>query len=297
MTGGSARRDDDSWNLASGVGATATAVAAARALATRRGVIDDRWAEPLVRAVGMPHYLDILDGKADGESQFTRMVNGMAVRTRYFDAFLADSTAAGVRQAVILASGLDARAYRLPWPNDMVVYEIDQPDVMDFKEATLARLHARPAIEVRNVGVDLRDDWAAALDTNGFDAARPTAWIAEGLLMYLPGEAQDRLFDRITALSPAGSRLATEFFPTMDAFSAGDDRWKKLGFSDDLEGLIYRGERSHVVEYLRGLGWAVTGSLIRDLFAVYGIERHDDEISELFHDAQYLTAQLSRRSD
>ena len=143
MTANSLRREGDSWDLASGVGATATAVAASRALATRAGVIDDVWAEPLVRAVGSEHFLKILDGEPDGESQVARMVDGMAVRTKYFDAFLAEATATGLRQVVILASGLDARAYRLAWPAGTVVYEIDQEVVIDFKVAHSARTGGR----------------------------------------------------------------------------------------------------------------------------------------------------------
>lgn len=289
MTADSLRSEGDSWDLASGVGATATAVAASRALATRSGMIDDPWAEPLVRAVGAPHFLDILDGK----SQVEWMADGMAVRTIYFDEFLAQSTSAGIRQVVILATGLDARAYRLPWPAGTVVYEIDQAGVIDFKAATLRSLGAEPTTEVRNVAVDLRDDWPAALRGNGFDPSAPSAWIAEGLLMYLPADAQDRLFDHITALSPAGSRLATEFLPTMDAFTSGDGRWKRYGFSDDLAGLVYSGERSHVIEYLQDHGWEVTGSLVPELFEAYGIEYTETEVSEKFEGFQYISARLS----
>ncbi|MFM9035244.1 MAG: SAM-dependent methyltransferase [Mycobacterium sp.] len=292
----SPRRDGDSWDLASGVGTTATAVAAARALATRAGQIDDRWAEPLVRAVRMDHFDDILDGRAGSGSEVERMAAGMAVRTQYFDAFLTDAGAAGIRQVVILASGLDARAYRLAWPEGTVVYETDQPAVIDFKTATLDRLGVTPTAEVRTVGVDLRDDWPAALRANGFRTGRPTAWIAEGLLMYLPPEAQDRLFDHITALSAAGSRLATEFFPTMDAFTAADDDtpgcWKRFGFTDDLAGLVYDGERSDLVEYLARLGWQVTPCLVSELFEAYGIEQRQDEMTEKFADFQYVSAEL-----
>jgi methyltransferase (TIGR00027 family) len=194
---------------------------------------------------------------------------------------------------VILASGLDARAYRMDWPQGTVVYEIDQSGVIDFKAAALRELGARPTAEVRNVGVDLRDDWPAALRAAGFESGRPTAWIAEGLLMYLPPEAQDRLFDHITALSPAGSRLATEFFPNMDAFTSDDGQWKRYGFNDDLAGLIYAGERNPVIDYLQGLGWNVTGSEVQELFEKYGIEHHDDEMSEKFQGFQYISAQLT----
>lgn len=289
MTTNSLRSEGDSWDLASGVGATATAVAASRALATRSGLINDRWAEPLVRAVGEQHFLDILDGK----SQVEWMAGGMAVRTIYFDSFLTDATAAGIRQVVILATGLDARAYRLPWPDGTVVYEIDQAGVLDLKVATLRALDAAPTADVRNIAADLRDDWPAVLRANGFDTTQPTAWIAEGLLMYLPAQAQDRLFDDITALSPPRSMLATEFVPTMDAFTSDDGRWKKYGFSDDLASLVYSGERSHVIEYLQERGWEVSGSLVEELFEAYGIEYTDTEVSEKFEGFQYISATLS----
>jgi methyltransferase (TIGR00027 family) len=296
-----ARADDDCWDLASGVGATATAVAASRALANRAGLIDDAWAEPLVRAVGMEHFQELLDAPETSDD-VQRMVHGMAIRTRYFDDFLrGTSHVTDIRQTVILASGLDARGYRLPWPAGTVVFEVDQPGVIDFKVSALQRLGARPTAEVRNVGVDLREDWPAALAAQGFDPGRPTAWIAEGLLIYLPPDAQDRLFDHITALSPAGSRLATEFMPAMAAFTdppaegdePGADRWQRLGFHDNLAGLVYVGERSHVIDYLRRLGWQVSGSGIEELFAANGFDHHDDEMTEKFAGFQYLTATLA----
>ena len=296
-----ARADDDCWDLASGVGATATAVAASRALANRAGLIDDAWAEPLVRAVGMEHFQELLDAPETSDD-VQRMVHGMAIRTRYFDDFLRETShTTGIRQTVILASGLDARGYRLPWPAGTVVFEVDQPGVSDFKVSALQRLGARPTAEVRNVGVDLREDWPAALAAQGFDPGRPTAWIAEGLLIYLPPDAQDRLFDHITALSPAGSRLATEFMPAMDAFTdppaegdePGADRWRRLGFHDNLAGLVYVGERSHVIDYLRRLGWQVSGSGVEELFAANGFDHHDDEMTEKFAGFQYLTATLA----
>lgn len=292
---GSVRRDGDTWDLATGVGATATAVATSRALATRAGIIDDRWAEPLVRAVGETHFLDILDSAAEPPDQH-RMTLGMALRTRFFDDFLRDAATAGIRQVVILAAGLDARAYRLAWPAATVVYDVDQPGVVAFKSSTLSALGAVPTADVRAVGIDLREDWPAALRAAGFEDTATTAWIAEGLLMYLPADAQDRLFDHITALSPAGSRLATEFMPSMDAFTDADDdgesRWRRMGFSDDLAGLVYGGERSHVVEYLEGSGWRVAGRPVGELFEDYRIEQPDDDMSEKFEGFQYISAEL-----
>jgi methyltransferase (TIGR00027 family) len=170
---------------------------------------------------------------ADGELEFSddslfnrqRICEQIAVRTRFFDDFFTSAASAGIRQAVILASGLDTRAYRLPWPPDAVVFEIDQPQVIEFKSTVLASLGAVAAADQRTVAIDLRDDWSTALRDSGFDATRPTAWIAEGLLVYLPPEAQDRLFDNITSLSAPGSRLATEH---MDIQGAPEEWAEKL---------------------------------------------------------------------
>ncbi len=187
--------------------------AAARAIATRADpeLIDDPFAAPLVRAVG----IDLLTRLATGETPPGDLVEQVwidiaKIRTRFYDEFFLDATRAGITQAVILASGLDSRGYRLPWPSGTVVYEVDQPQVIEFKTRTLAELGATPTADRRAVGVDLRDDWPTVLRTAGFDPARPTAWSAEGLLGYLPPEAQDRLLDTITELSAPGSRMATQ---------------------------------------------------------------------------------------
>src|ERR1700734_289985 len=134
-----ARTENDTWDLASSVGATATAVAASRAMASQGpdALLNDPWADPLVRAVGIDTFINLIDGTL-GENNdpiLSRhaMNEQITVRTRFFDDFFTQATGAGVRQAVILASGLDTRAYRLPWPADTVVYEIDQPGGIDFK--------------------------------------------------------------------------------------------------------------------------------------------------------------------
>src|SRR6201995_1751156 len=216
------RTDDDSWDLASSVGATATMVAAGRAMATKdpQALINDPFAEPLVRAVGLDFFVKMIDGDVDfslfpdsSPDRMRAIVDGMGLRTKYFDDYLLNAARDGVRQVVILASGLDARAYRLPWPDGTTVYEIDQPQVIEFKTRTLADLGAEPPADRRTVAIDLRYDWPAALQEAGLDASLPTAWLAEGLLIYLPPEAQDRLFDNITALSAPGSTVATEYVP------------------------------------------------------------------------------------
>src|ERR1700740_3032485 len=151
----STRYEGDTWDLASSVGATATMVAAARAMATRadRPLINDPFAEPLVRAVGVdllsrlatgevnPDDLnDAHDGATGSAGAMSRMADNMAVRTKFFDEFFLGATKAGIKQVVILPSGLDARAYRLAWPAGTVVYEVDQPQVIEFKYRPLGDL-------------------------------------------------------------------------------------------------------------------------------------------------------------
>jgi methyltransferase (TIGR00027 family) len=295
-----ARTDKDSWDLASSVGSTATMVAAQRVLSNREGLIYDPYAEPLVRAVGLDFFVRALDGEIDLDDvdprfNMRRAAEGMAVRTRHFDTLFTDATAAGVRQAVILAAGLDARAYRLAWPVGTTVYELDQPDVIAFKGETLAQLGAEPAADRRPVAIDLREDWPKALLDNGFDPTQPTAWIAEGLLIYLPPDAQDLLFDRIDELSAPGSRVATEHIPDISAFSDERsqviaDRLRQYGHDIEMSELIYRDERNDVIDYLTAHGWDVTAQTVPDAYAANGFEFPEDGAMGFFADMSYLRA-------
>jgi len=298
------RHDGDSWDLASSVGATATAVAARRAMASKgpNPLLDDPFAEPLVNAVGVDAFIRMMNGEielAEDDPAFTprRLAEGMAVRTRFFDSFFADATAAGLRQAVILAAGLDTRAYRLPWPPGTTVYEIDQPRVIEFKTRTLADLGAAPSADRRAVAIDLRDDWPQALRDNGFDTQRPTAWIAERLLGYLPPEAQDRLFDNITTLSFCGSRLGTGYVPDIhDRIAkrggAISERWRRLGLDLNWADLVYDGERNDAVEYLAERGWQTTVHTTPELYADNGFDFPEGQTMVAFGDIKYVSAAL-----
>ncbi len=295
-----ARTDNDSWDLASSVGATATAVAASRAVASQgpEPLLDDPFAEPLVRAVGVEAFIKIVDGKAfiDDDPYLNRksMSEQIAVRTRFFDDFFLAAAQAEIRQAVILAAGLDTRAYRLGWPQGTTVFEVDQPEVIAFKTTTLDNLGAVPTATHRTVAVDLRDDWPAALRTAGFDPSAPTAWIAEGLLPYLPPDAQDRLFDEITALSAPGSRVATEHMDMSsmrdDWVATMDERSKRAGTNLKLSELFFMGERNSARDYLSSHGWQVSTRSSTEAFAANGFEPPDDELIALIGDSGYLTA-------
>lgn len=296
-----ARSDNDTWDLASSVGATATMVATGRAVVSQDpdGLVNDPFAAPLVRAVGIEVFTKMVDGTLDIEkvapeagARVRANIDEMAVRTKFFDDYFVASTEHGVRQAVILASGLDSRAYRLPWPHGTVVYEIDQPDVIEFKTRTLADLGAEPTAERRTVSIDLRDDWPAALRAAGFDPEAPTAWCAEGLLIYLPPEAQDRLFDDIHDLSAPGSTVATEFVPALKDFNPEKAReatetFTRMGVDIDMPSLIYHGERVSAADYLGAKGWQMDSASRATLFTRYGLpvpgRDEDDPLGEIVY--------------
>ncbi|MEV4759936.1 class I SAM-dependent methyltransferase [Micromonospora sp. NPDC049559] len=301
----STRHDGDDWDLASSVGATATMAAMARAIATRtdRPIIDDPYAEPLVRAVGIDLLTRLASGELPPDDLVDRVaIDGAKVRTRFYDEFFLDAANSGITQVVILAAGLDSRAYRLPWPTGTVVYEVDQPRVIEFKTRTLAELGAAPTADRRVVAVDLRDDWSAALRTAGFQPALPSAWSAEGLLGYLPPEAQDRLLDTVTELSAPGSRVATESRPnprpgdedrTRKGLDSISERWRAHGFDTDMARLRYFGARNEAAPYLTGLGWTLDAISTRDLFAANDLpplEADDLRMSDL----RYVSGTLDK---
>jgi methyltransferase (TIGR00027 family) len=273
------RTHDDTWDIATSVGTTAVMVAAARAVETDRPdpLIRDPYAKLLVTQAGAGVWESMLDDTLVEKVQafdpeagaiFQHMRSYQAVRTHFFDAHFAGAVAAGIRQVVILASGLDSRAYRLDWPTGTTVYEIDQPKVLAYKSETLASHGATPSADRHEVPIDLRQDWPAALIAEGFDPKAPTAWLAEGLLMYLPADAQDRLFAQITELSAPGSRIAAE-----TAASHADERRQamrdrfdriiaQLGIERtvDIQELIYHDDdRADLVDWLNEHGWRAAG--------------------------------------
>jgi methyltransferase (TIGR00027 family) len=278
------RTNDDTWDIATSVGSTAVLVAAARASETDKPdpLIRDPYARILVEGAGTgmwEHFLDasladrLTDADPEAVAMYTHMLNYQAVRTHFFDAFFADASAAGIRQIVILASGLDSRAYRLDWPAGTQVYEIDQPLVLEYKAKTLAEHGVKPVAQRHEVPADLRQDWPAALKEQGFDPSQPTAWLAEGLLMYLPGEAQDRLFELVTELSAPGSRVSAE---TMGHHSderreLARERFEKfadqLGIERtiDMQNLTYNdADRADLTDWLNAHGWLAKGERSTD---------------------------------
>ncbi|WP_228001637.1 class I SAM-dependent methyltransferase [Nocardia australiensis] len=292
------RTDGDTWDIVSSVGRTALGVATFRALETAdpNPLIRDDYAPLFVEAAGEPHFIGLL---ADPSALAgTPLVPGfMGFRTRFFDEFFLSAAQGGVRQAVIMAAGLDARAYRLDWPAGTRVFEVDQPKVLEFKEKVLTEHDARPKADRRAVAVDLRDEWPTALEKAGFDPDRPTAWSAEGLLPYLPGTAQDALFEQIDELSALGSRVGVESFVAgtdVERFATVESKYfdKNLFGDIDLTELFYDDERADPAQWLAERGWSVRAFSPAELASAYGrsVPELPDELAELWQRPRYLTA-------
>jgi methyltransferase (TIGR00027 family) len=304
------RTENDHWDLATSVGATTTMVAAARAAASRRSdaVINDAFAAPLVRAVGVEFFIRIADGEFDdvtcGAEQgraIRRLVDVLAVRTRHFDRFLTEAANSGISQIVLLAAGLDARSYRLRLPLTATVYEVDQPLVIAFKSKVIAGMGIGSLADRRFVGVDLDGEWPRLLLRAGFDKNKPTAWLAEGLLNHLPPETQDRLVDNITALSVNGSRFAADVLPNLSDTEEEHclqmigcllDTWRDNGLSSDLTDSVHLEHRSGLQEYLVDRGWLATKTTTSELFAENGIVEVDSREAHRapFALAEYISA-------
>lgn len=286
-----ARSDDDTWDITESVGATALSVARARAAEsnTECPLFTDPYAEFFVQAAVQagwqpPMAAETLAAISDDPAvtdRITTMVAYIAARTRHFDEFSTFAGTHDLEQVVILAAGLDTRAWRLPWTGGTAVFELDQPRVLEFKARVLAEHRARPAVRYVAVPVDLRHDWPQALCDNGFDPALPTAWLAEGLLPYLSAADQDRLFVRIDDLSAGSSRLAVEAFGPefFDPASLARRRERIAALREaaiaqgvtvpDIEALWYLEPREDVGSWLRDHGWEVESVCSADLMARY----------------------------
>ena len=288
------RTDNDSWDITQSVGATALGVAAARAAETEseNPLINDPFARVFVDAAGegmWSIYADpallakAVEIEPEVQVRAQLMIDFMATRTAFFDEFFLNAADSGVRQVVILAAGLDARTWRLPWPDGMVVYELDQPKVLDFKSKTLREHGARPTAQLVNIPIDLRQDWPKALQEAGFNASQPSAWSAEGLVRYLPAQAQDLLFERIHSLSAEGSWLASNVpgpgFTDPELVRRQREDMQRLRAAAaklvnaevaDEDDLWYPEERTPIDGWLREHGWDVSAANFPELMARYG---------------------------
>jgi methyltransferase (TIGR00027 family) len=281
------RTDDDTWDIDESVGATALGVALARAHETGSEcpLFLDPYAQMFLDAAAERGWSPPQGAMAE---RIRTIGDYAASRTKWFDEFFIAAGAGGIQQAVILAAGLDARAWRLPWVTGSIVFEIDQPKVLQFKAQVMESHQARPAVAHVAVPVDLRQDWPSALLQAGFDPSQPTAWSAEGLLPYLPAAAQDLLFERITELSVRDSRIAVEGFSvdffTKDYLARRRDRLQQLREQVGAAGqdmpdpadLWYLEERADVATWLRDHCWRVSAVEADELMARYHRELPDD---------------------
>jgi methyltransferase (TIGR00027 family) len=281
-----ARTDNDSWDITESVGATALGIAWARSQESKSQcpLYTDPYAEVFIdEAIARGWELP-----QRHLAERIRSISGYAAsRTKWFDEFFIAAGAGGIEQAVILAAGLDARAWRLPWNDGSVVYEIDQPKVLAFKTDTLRAHGAQPAARYVPVPVDLRHDWPNVLREAGFGSSEPTAWAAEGLLPYLPADGQDLLFERITDLSAQGSRVAVEAFGAgffdPEYLASRRERVRQLreqaGVPDDapdVADLWFIEERTEVTDWFSGHGWEVSMIDAADLMTRFNRTTDDD---------------------
>jgi|SRR5271163_1841522 len=277
-----ARAADDSWDPATGM--TATFGAVARAVATNKGLLNDPFAEPLVRAAGVEYFIRVIENERytadDGDNAvIAGLIDILSAHTRFLDDFLIAAARTGIRQVVILASGLDTRPYRLWWPAGTTLYEIDQPEVVDFKAEVLRGLGAKLTANRCAVGADLGQDWLVALRRVGFDATQRTVWIAEQLLIgYLPPGSQNRLLRDVTTASAAGSRFAADHMATRtprhgEIARSCVDAWRERGLHVDPASSTYPGEYRDVPRYMEARGWETVDMTVAELFTAVGMAR------------------------
>ncbi|QUR66032.1 class I SAM-dependent methyltransferase [Mycobacterium spongiae] len=274
------RTEGDSWDITTSVGATALFVATARALEAQKPdpLVVDPYAEVFCRAVG-GSWADVIDGRAPDHQLKSadfgeHFVNFQGARTKYFDAYFGRAADAGARQVVILAAGLDSRAYRLTWPAGTTIFELDRPQVLDFKREVLTGGGFEPRAQRREVAVDLRDDWSRALQDSGFDPARPSAWLAEGLLIYLPATAQEQLFTTIDTMTCGGSHVAIEDGGPLpaDEFAAKleEERAAAAGGQCPFFQLVYNEQCAPATEWFGARGWTAIGTPLTDYLREVG---------------------------
>jgi methyltransferase (TIGR00027 family) len=293
------RTDDDEWDIVSSVGYTALLVAGWRALhaMSAQPLVRDDYATHFITASADPYLTGALadPGTSEGATVFPRLYG---VQTRFFDDFFSSATERGIRQAVIVAAGLDSRAYRLNWPSGTTVFEVDQPKVLEFKVRVLADHAAEPTAHRKDVAADLRDDWSIPLRAAGFDTTLPTAWSVEGILPYLTGDAQDTLFTRITELSASGSRLAIGALGSsldQDRLAALEETYPGLNLSGDVNfsALTYDdAQKTKPAQWLAEHGWAVEPVRTNpELQHDYGRTppQVDIQIDQIMH-SEYITA-------
>jgi methyltransferase (TIGR00027 family) len=266
--------------LPTGVGLTGLNVARGRAAESRRAdrLFNDPYAQEFV-AAATPGLVKPTEQTTEGETvNIASILDAyVPIRTRFFDACLHDACQAGCRQVVLVAAGLDTRAFRLTWPPGVCLFELDLPDVFRFKERVLHALNATPACRRATVPADLREDWPAAMLGAGFQPGEATVWLLEGILMYLTESERNHLLERVGDMSIFGSRLALE--PpgwTLPASLVSSLAYGAIDRSamTQLKSLMVTAQRDasvvDPVAWLAGHGWNARLFSAREQFAACG---------------------------
>ncbi|MFI1016095.1 SAM-dependent methyltransferase [Streptomyces sp. NPDC020965] len=275
--------------LLAGVSSTALVVGMARATESRRAdrLFEDRLAGRFLDAAGRARRAVWNEGT--GEQFMAAMGDYFALRTRYFDDYFGRACAAGCRQVVLLAAGLDTRALRLEWPTGTHLFELDRPDVLAFKEHVLRGEVPRCRREV--IAADLCEDWPVLLAAHGFRADEPTAWLVEGVLVYLTADEADTLMGRISARSAPGSRLAVEH---VTRAMVASDRAKEAAAASpegvvNLLSSLWKNEMTRPPgDWLAAHGWSATEEPLTELAG-----RHDRRVPPAFDPALPGTGRVS----
>ena len=265
------------WDIVSGVGLTALGAAASRAIEGHQAdpLVSDPYAATFVEAVAdkLPGPMAVTpeEAAADPDFPWFGLAHYVAVRSRFFDDFFAAAAGAGLRQAVILAAGLDTRAFRLDWMPGATVYEVDAPMVLAFKDSVLAGQDAAPRCERRSVTADLRADWPAAVREAGFDPAEPTVWLAEGLFPYLSDEVLEFLLGHVHKLSAPGSRITADHMPGGSSAIGGSLRREVANRAgEELVSIWAAGQQVDPASWLLTHGWTAEVSRASTLASAYG---------------------------
>jgi len=230
------------------IGMTAHWAAAVRAAESSRGdqLFDDPWAAVLAGNEGKAW----LAGRPAG-STIT-----MTLRTRYFDDFLLRvSDEDGLKQIVLMAAGLDARAFRLSWAEGTRLFELDQGAVLDYKERILGSMSARSTCDRRAIRADLTKPWREALVANGFDLHEPSCWLLEGFLFYLPAEIITQIIDQVTVLAAPGSWMGFDINNSDVMTSSFTKAW--VDMQSEL-GAPWLGTLDDPESFLADRGWQAT---------------------------------------
>ncbi|MBD2338665.1 SAM-dependent methyltransferase [Calothrix sp. FACHB-156] len=198
---------------------TAKVIAAGRAIESQRP--NALFSDPLAAKLAGQEAIEAALPKVEEYDKQGRPF--LSVRARFFDDFI-NKHSDNIRQIVILGAGMDTRAFRLNWQPNTHIYEIDQQDVILYKESVLTGINSQCARHT--ISTDLKEShWTELLIKEGFKTSEPTIWILEGFLYYLNAMAVENLLKNIQVLSAKGSYLCADVINSL--ICNGSDEWAK----------------------------------------------------------------------